>query len=187
MVEIIPPLVAASADDNEVQSLDAGSLHPAKTVPIATEPGVDVDTAGSQLSVHERGLNESYVAANWAVLVEDHLVGVMGMSNAQPVDLAVTGKISTEVREADVSLTTMEACALALMEYATGIDRLRMRSCFLALLMLILLFPFLFFFGFVLADWVAMLTFVDITYAVLLDYSWGTVASQTLFIACHPI
>lgn len=119
--------------------------------------------------------------------MEDHLVGVIGMSKAQPVDFAVTGKISTEVRDADVSLTTMEACALALIEYATGIDRLRMRSCFLAFLMLILLFPFLFFLGFELADWVAMLTFVDITYAVLLDYSWGTVASQTLIVACHPI
>lgn len=56
--------MAANADDNEVQSFEAGSLHPAKTVPIATEPGVDVETAGSQLSVQESGLNESYVAAN---------------------------------------------------------------------------------------------------------------------------
>lgn len=64
MVDIMPPLVAASADDNEVHSFEAGSLHPAKTVPIAMEPGVDVETAGSQLSVHESGLNESYVAAN---------------------------------------------------------------------------------------------------------------------------
>lgn len=59
MVDIIPPLVAASADERDVQSFEAGSLHPANTVPIAIEPGVDVDTAGSQLSVHERGLNES--------------------------------------------------------------------------------------------------------------------------------
>lgn len=124
IVEIIPPFVAASEDDRLDQSSLEGSLQPANTVPNATEPGVDVATAGSHATVHDNGLNESYVAANCAVRVPVHLVGVMGIMMLQPVDLDVTGNISMEVRDAEVSLTVKCAWALARIENATGIARL---------------------------------------------------------------
>lgn len=111
-----PPLVAANDDDRLLQLSSDGNLHPAKTVPKAMDPDVDVGTAGSQLTLHDKGLNESYVLARTAVRVPVHLVGDIGSINEQPTVCFEIGNISTDVRDALVSVTRISACAEALIE-----------------------------------------------------------------------
>lgn len=187
-VEISPPFVAARPCETDSHVSSVGRRQPAKTVPIATDPGVDVETAGSQDMLHLSGLKLSYVEANVFVLVLDHLVGVTGSNSEHPFDEAVIGKISVDVRDADMSLTLMTALDRAFMEYATGMARLLNAYIFLAFLLFILIrLIFLLGFGFdTFADGAEMTNFVVISCADSLDYCWGMVANQARVICVHP-
>ena len=143
-----------------------------------------VSSAGSQDMLHLSGLKLSYVEANVFVLVLDHLVGVTGSNSEHPFDEAVIGKISVDVRDADMSLTLMTALDRAFMEYATGMARLLNAYIFLAFLLFILIrLIFLLGFGFdTFADGAEMTNFVVISCADC----WGMVANQARVICVHP-
>lgn len=99
-----PPFVAANALARELNESESfGRRAPAKTVPTATEPDVDVPTDGSHEMIHLRGLCEAYVCASEADLVPAHFVGVMGNIKLKPAGCDVTGKISLVVSVADPS------------------------------------------------------------------------------------